>query len=77
MKNLKFEDTTVPRRIRFGYPHKAIFHDMDGSLTEKGANTWVTPHYNFLEQPECTVDLAKYDGVYCDSTVAVRRVTFW
>lgn len=49
---------------------------MDGSLTGKGPNTWVTPNFKFLHQPECTVDLDKYDGVICDATTQLRRVVF-
>jgi len=76
-KNLKFDDATVPRRIRYGYPYKAIFKDLDGSLTGLGPNTWATRDYKWLLQKECKVDREKYDGIICDSTVQLRRVEIW
>jgi len=42
--NLFFDSATVPRRIRYGYPYKAIFFDTDGTLTGLGPNTWATYH---------------------------------
>jgi hypothetical protein len=34
--NLYFDDSTVPRRILYGYPFMAIFLDLDGTLTGLG-----------------------------------------
>lgn len=30
-----------------------------------------------LHQDECTLDEAKFDGIYCDSTVQIRRIAFY
>lgn len=35
----------MPRKIRFGYPNKAIIEDLDGTLTGLGPNSWATPYY--------------------------------
>lgn len=66
---LSFNDATVPRRIWYEYPRRGIFADLDGTLTGKGANSWATPDFVHNNQPECTKDLTKYDGIVCDSTV--------
>jgi hypothetical protein len=68
LKALTF-DATVTKKIRYQYPFKAIFHDTDGSLTGKGANTYATFDYPHHIQPECTLEKDVYDGVTCDNTV--------
>jgi len=78
-EKLFFDDATVPRRIRFGTPYKAIFHDLDGTLTGKGAGSWATFHYKHHEQKGCdwsSETLAKWNGVICDNSVQIRRVAF-
>jgi len=67
LSGLEFTDVT--KRIRYQDPFKQILYDEDGSLTGKGPKTWATYHYGHHDQPECTKDLAVYDGVTCDSTV--------
>jgi len=62
---LYFDDATVPRRIRYQYPDRAIYYDLDGTLTGLGAQTWATPYYPSVDQPECTHEADKYDGVIC------------
>jgi len=39
-----FDDATVPRRILYQTPYRAIFYDLDGTLSNKGVKSWVTPH---------------------------------
>jgi hypothetical protein len=73
VENLVFEG--VVKRIRYQYPHRAIFFDKTGSLTGVEGG-WATAHWKHLEQPECAVDHDVYDGVTCDSSVQVRRVAF-
>lgn len=78
VKNLKFDDATVPKRILYQFPHREIIHDIDGSLTGLGADTYASyayPHLNHTGQ--CTIDMDKFDGVICDSTTRLRRVAFW
>lgn len=56
---------------------KGIIHDKDGSLTNLGPNTYASAYFKHLEQPECRVDKDVYDGVICDNTVQIRRVSFY
>lgn len=72
------EFTDVSRKILYQYPERGIFHDLDGSLTGLGADTYASA--NFLhnsEQPECTLDEDQFHGVICDNTVQIRRVVFY
>lgn len=72
--NLTFINVT--KRINWQYPKKAIFFDEDGSLTDKGPNTWVTPYQRYNNWSECTVNETMFTGHVCDSTVQVRRIVF-
>lgn len=72
-----FDDATVPRRIRYQTPFKAVFHDLDGTLTGLGANSWATYYYrSHLWDGECTHEADKYDGVICNSNVELRTIKF-
>lgn len=62
-------DATVTKKIRYQHPQRAIFHDLDGSLTGKGANSMATKYYPYLVQPECVHDESVYDSVLCDPSV--------
>ena len=42
---LKFDDATVTKRIKYQYPFRGIFWDLDGSLTGLDANSWATPDW--------------------------------
>lgn len=48
---LFWDDATVPRRIRYQYPDRAIFLDTDNTLTGLGAGTWATKDYPTVMQP--------------------------
>jgi len=69
-------DSTVPRKIRFGTPYRAIFYDNDGTLTGKGAGSWASYFYASHLVPECEHKQDEYDGVICDNTVQIRRLAF-
>ena len=80
VEGLYFDDDSVPRRISYGYPFRGIFWDLDGSLTDQGANSWAVAYWKHLEQPECiynTATLNKYGGILCTPTVEVRRIVFY
>ena len=74
-----FFGPNVPVRIRYGYPSRAIFFDLDGTLTDLGPNSWAVAYWKHLEQPECFYDSATqftYGGILCEDTVQVRRLAF-
>jgi len=77
-EKLTFDDATVPRRIRYQTPFKAIYYDKDGSLTGLGPKSWATPYYAHHMQKGCSgsKNENKFDGVICDSTNQVRRLAF-
>ena len=75
VKNLWF-DTSVTRRIWYQFPYHAIFHDLTGTLTNKGPDSWAMGYVRSNSWPECTVDFAVYDGHVCDSSHKVRRLAF-
>lgn len=69
-------DSSVENRIRWRWPHKGIFHDLDGTLTEQGPDSYVSAYWKHNEWPECTVDMEVYDGIICPSPMAIQRLTF-
>jgi len=80
VKGLKFDDATVPRRIRHQLPWRGIWRDEDGSLTGTGQPGWAVAYHKHLEQPECVFDAAtrdKFEGVICNNDVQVRRIIFY
>ena len=78
-EGLFFDPTTVPRRTRYQkqLQYKAILYDLDGSLTERGPKSWVTPYYEHHMQPGCELNKEVYAGVTCDGTVIIRRMAFY
>jgi hypothetical protein len=50
-------------------------HDLDGSLTGLGENSWATPYRAHHNLKECQYS-AKHNGTICDGTIQVRRVDF-
>lgn len=74
---LQFDEATVPRRIRWETPYREIFHDLDGSLTGLGANSWATPYWRHNDHPtECQHLPDKFDGLICNPTIQIRRLVF-
>lgn len=73
--HLQFDN--VSKKIKYQYPRKDIFYDLDGSLTGLGPKSWATPYFKFNEQPECTHNATEYDGLLCNSSIQVRRVSFY
>ena len=68
-------DETVWQRVLWTTPWRTIFHDLDGTMTEKGENSWFLPYWHHLLQPECEYKEA-WGGIACDGTVEVRRIAF-
>jgi hypothetical protein len=66
--NLTFH-SSVAKKIKYGYPFKAIFRDLDGTLTGKGPESYASFYTMHLAQKECEVLLDEFDGVTCDNSV--------
>ena len=78
--SLSFDDSTVPRRIRYQKPQRGIWRDSDGSLSGQGSPSWLAPYFKHLDQTECTYDSVttdKFDGLYCSNDVQIRRIVFY
>jgi len=46
----------VTFKVRYTTPFRAIYYDVDGTLTGKGTNSWMTPYYlHNVWAPECEV----------------------
>ena len=73
--NLYF-DSTVDARLKFQFTNKGIFKDLDGTLTNMGANSYVGAYYEFNTWPECTVNMEVYSGIICPYPYAIRRIVF-
>ena len=74
---LKFDDATVPRRINWQFPYREIIHDLDGSLTGLGENSWATPYYPHNMAPGCQRSQEVHGGIICDGTNSIRRIAFY
>jgi len=74
-----FDDATVPRRLWYQTPYRAIYYDLDGTFTKKGPKSWVTPYMPHHEQPGCVHDEKELFGTStrCDNTVTIRRLSFY
>ena len=58
----------VSKKISFITPRKAIFLDLDGSLTESQSGPkFITPYYPYNDVPECKRDDNVYDGLVCSN----------
>jgi len=57
------------------FPGRAILHDLDGSTTGKGPNSWATPYFAHNDQPECTKDEST-ESLFCNNKVQVRKLEF-
>jgi hypothetical protein len=73
---LTIDQASVPRKILYQEPFREIIHDLDGSLTGKGPDSWATFYYPHLEHTMCEHDADQFDGLVCDSTTKLRRIAF-
>ena len=71
-----FDDATVDARIRWKAPYKGIFHDLDGTLTNQGADSYVSAYWSHNDWPQCSTDMEMYDGIICPSPYAIERIVF-
>lgn len=50
-------------------PFRGIWLDLDGSLTDFGANSWAVADWVHNNVTECKFNQTKYGGTICDNTV--------
>ena len=67
LRNLTF-DSTVTRFINYQFPYVEILHDLDGTFTGLGPNSWATPYHAHHNVKECQVR-PEYNGTICDGTI--------
>ena len=77
-ENIYLDPATVTRKVRHWFPFKAIFYDIDGSLTGLEPGSWAITrqHDHNLWENECWED-DSYDGYLCVHTVTVRRLLIY
>ena len=72
-KNVYIDDSTVPRIIKYQYPRRAIFQDLDGGLVqifnnENGKNWnagWTVPFFEHNDWENDCIYSERYDGHVC------------
>ena len=75
-KNLYFDPDTVIKKIRYQFPFLDIIKDLDGTLTNKGPNSWAMGYKKHNSWPECEYLKDVFDGHVCDNSHQVRRLAF-
>lgn len=70
-------DSTVTMRVKYNWPFKGIFHDLDGTLTEQGPDSYVGAYWPHNTWDHCTVDMAVYDGIICAHPYSIMRIVFY
>jgi hypothetical protein len=70
-----FDTDTVTKYINYWFPGKAIFYDIDGSLSGLGPGSWLTPWRQHHNVSECQFSNI-HGGAICDSSIQVRRIVF-
>lgn len=72
--NLYFEN--CPLKINYQMPYREIIHDLDGSMTGLGVESYAVFEQPHLLVPECFSAQDTHGGVICDGSVHVRRIAF-
>jgi hypothetical protein len=70
-------DESVTRVFKYGTPFNGIYHDLDGSVTGLGPDSWATHFEASHIVPECQMDLIKWDGHVCNSSVQIKGINFF
>jgi hypothetical protein len=82
-EGLSFTDVTY--KVRYQTPYRAIYYDMDGSLTGLGAGSWASPYWahnhwdGLCEEDSTQLQSNSYSdsiGLKCYPSVQVRRIEF-
>lgn len=66
----------MTKRVKYQAPNKGIYHDLDGTLTGLGPNSYATAYWPHNNQSECQYIPDLYSGYICDNTTSVRRIVF-
>jgi len=66
-QSLTFFNTTGALRTKFSTPFTHIFHDLDGTLSGLGSDSYVVYDFPHLQTANCFADSANYDGFVCNS----------
>jgi len=74
VSNLTF--VNCDKRIKYQVPFREIIHDLDGSLTGLGSESWAVFAQPHLFQPECSHEPETHDGMICDGTIQIRKIAF-
>ena len=74
-EGISYDEATVPVKVRYQFPYRAIFYDVDGSLTGRGAGAWATSDWthNRAWADDCEL-VDEYGGLLCHPGVTVRRL---
>lgn len=72
---MKFVNSDV--RIVWPDPHKEIYQDLDGTLTNQASGGWVTYFYAYNDWPECPQDTSGTfsGGTVCPWNVTIRKAS--
>ena len=78
LEQIKFDAATVPRKIRWQFPFKTIYKDLDGTFTGQTGGGWAISDVwpMNLWDGECVEDTA-YAGYLCIPTVTIRTIWFY
>lgn len=71
-----FFDNSEINKVIWNYPKKAIYRDLDGTLTGKSPSGWATPFYNHNNVKECEINEKFDNGLICNNNVQIRRIAF-
>ena len=64
-------------KVRWIPPRRAIYVDLDGTLTGQSTPGYVTPYYPHLLTKNCKRSDIWDDGLICDNTNQLRRIEFY
>lgn len=85
-EGLYFDDMmggmSVTKKIRYQFPYKSIFYDVDGTLTGDAGGWAINDQWSYNAwggtcDNSDPVKRAEYDGFVCDSSVTIRSVLFY
>ena len=70
-------DDTVTKVISWGNHNKGYFKDLDGTLTGRGPNSFVTSYAKHNDWPECDGFEDRFSGIVCPAPMVIKRIAFF